>query len=1285
MDDLRNRFHPGIALLLFGLAAAPAAAVVRDFQVNVGECDAEERVSNANVDVKDKDLNLTADGNNAQLVGICFDDVRIPPGVTITRAVLEFETRKVSTGAAAITIRGEDADNPPRFAKAKNNISNRATTTAAVGWNPPDWNAVGQHHQTPDISAVVQEIVDRAGWASGNRMAFILSGTGEREAQSFEGAAGGAPILRIEYDGFEQMPGGALCYGLADGGDEFVLINSSNGTIDTDVGDAGVPNIEALAIDPDDFAVYAADAGQLGRINVFTGEFVRLPEPFGTGSGAAGNVAFDDVDGLTFNPADGTMWGVQARVGAPDALFRIDPQTGAHVPDAFGAGVDYVLITGTNVGDVIDDVAIDPTSGILYGSDTANGQLITINLATGAATVVGAFGGTTDMEGLGFRFDGTLYGTSGQQFFSINKTTGAATQIGTGNSLNVGTDYESFDCHFTANTRAHVARLGAYEDGRGTVVTWETRAEEGTLGYRLFRLDAGGPVAVGEMVPALRGWPQGGRYRLRDDGAPAGAPARYALVEVELDGDQLIHGPYELGARSPRPPRKALAEGAVWDAAPHRVPAPPAVRPRPAAKKKPRGGTPAVKITVAGEGLYAVGVEALAAAFALPQDDLRQRLLKGDVALSRQGEEVAWLAAADGGTLYFYAPPFRSLLSLEDVYRLELHRGRTMKEKRLKDAAADDDGFFPSTIDLEEDRFPALAIAPDPTTDYWFWQVVIAGHPAFGRQQIAIDAVDVAPVLVEGSLSLRLQGGSTTGLAGEHRARVELGGVELGTVVWRGQVAHEATLRVPPGLVQEGANTVTITGELGPGIPLSSFFVDGVALTYPRRLRARDDRLRFVAGDDGALGVSGFSRPEVALFDLSEPHRPILLGAGAGGVFGATATPSADGYRLDFKPKAGAGYLALTPAAVAAPSAVTPWTTTAIPLDDRDNRADYLVIAPAALVGGAERLADYRRGSGLETRVIELETIYDAFAGGLPDPEAIARLLAVAVERWQQPPRFVVLIGRGTWDYRDLFGFGDGLLPPRLHPGISGLFSTDPTLDPAALETPSLVVGRIPARTAAELEAYVDKLIAYESAGGGDWARRLLAISDQSGPGGAFSGDARRLAALVQPPLIAEQLAFDGQGAAAARAALLTALDEGAGIALYLGHGNVAQLSNSALLTVADAATLANAPRLPLLVSLTCLTNRFETPGFPSLGERLVLAPEGGVIAAWGPSSVSAHAQAVLLGEDLLRALAAGDAHTLGDLLLAARQRYARRQGKELVLRFFTLLGDPALELKALN
>jgi len=191
---------PLSAPALVSQAAAADAVVVIDRTIAIGSDDAEERVSNGKVGLTSSDLELTTDGTNAQTVGLRFRNITLPPGATITGAWVQFRVDEVSTGATSLTIAGQAAYNPPTFATVSANISSRTRTAATVSWVPPSWptvNAAGPDQRTPDLSAVIRQIVGLPGWASGNALVLVITGTGRRTAEAFEGS--GAPVLHLEY------------------------------------------------------------------------------------------------------------------------------------------------------------------------------------------------------------------------------------------------------------------------------------------------------------------------------------------------------------------------------------------------------------------------------------------------------------------------------------------------------------------------------------------------------------------------------------------------------------------------------------------------------------------------------------------------------------------------------------------------------------------------------------------------------------------------------------------------------------------------------------------------------------------------------------------------------------------------------------------------------------------------------------------------------------------------------------------------------------------------------
>jgi hypothetical protein len=103
-----------------------------------------------------------------------FRNVTIPVGATIINAYIEFESDgNYVADNCNVLIVGDDADNAGVFVDWAN-YAGRTRTTAHVHWAAiPHWVA-GTHYQTVDIATVVQEIVSRAGWASGNAMAILL-------------------------------------------------------------------------------------------------------------------------------------------------------------------------------------------------------------------------------------------------------------------------------------------------------------------------------------------------------------------------------------------------------------------------------------------------------------------------------------------------------------------------------------------------------------------------------------------------------------------------------------------------------------------------------------------------------------------------------------------------------------------------------------------------------------------------------------------------------------------------------------------------------------------------------------------------------------------------------------------------------------------------------------------------------------------------------------------------------------------------------------------------------
>lgn len=178
---------------------------------NVGRSQLDARVVNATddaeehedgiLDLSSTDLELTLDAKidgtqprGHQWIGIRFEKLAIPAGARITNAYLQFSaTDEVpETDPCTLVIRADDSDDAVTFHDdIPSEISSRPRTSAAATWSPEAWtveNETSLKQRTPDLSAVVQQVVDRAGWAPGNAIAFLIDGTGKRVAEALDGA-----------------------------------------------------------------------------------------------------------------------------------------------------------------------------------------------------------------------------------------------------------------------------------------------------------------------------------------------------------------------------------------------------------------------------------------------------------------------------------------------------------------------------------------------------------------------------------------------------------------------------------------------------------------------------------------------------------------------------------------------------------------------------------------------------------------------------------------------------------------------------------------------------------------------------------------------------------------------------------------------------------------------------------------------------------------------------------------------------------------------------------------
>jgi hypothetical protein len=130
--------------------------------------------------------------------------VAIPQGATINSAYLIYYSKYALSGTTVNSnIYAQDADTataPTTYGE----FDGLTLTTASAAWDSVGtWTAVDSY-QSSDIKTVIKEVVDRAGWTTGNNLMIVhkddsSSDNAYRGGHSYDGGMARSSILLVDY------------------------------------------------------------------------------------------------------------------------------------------------------------------------------------------------------------------------------------------------------------------------------------------------------------------------------------------------------------------------------------------------------------------------------------------------------------------------------------------------------------------------------------------------------------------------------------------------------------------------------------------------------------------------------------------------------------------------------------------------------------------------------------------------------------------------------------------------------------------------------------------------------------------------------------------------------------------------------------------------------------------------------------------------------------------------------------------------------------------------------
>ena len=509
------------------------------------------------------------------------------------------------------------------------------------------------------------------------------------------------------------------------------------------------------------------------------------------------------------------------------------------------------------------------------------------------------------------------------------------------------------------------------------------------------------------------------------------------------------------------------------------------------------------KIRIKGDGIYKVTYVDLYNACV----DLL-RAAPAALKMTNQGNEIAIDVIDsnkngsfdDGDYIEFYGKALsrgdsRFRFTEANVYWLSAEAGARKRIAGIQSNpnASQGAASFLKTLHMEEDiwyeqkNYPEVTSAKD-VREHWFWGEVFYTPGIAGNiKEYYLRDYNFSTPYVDktGTASLRLRLQSVNGthhIKGYINDKLVVDRFEL---TWDGQEALEIEVSYPTSYLNNGPNLFRLesVGDTPSGI-YEVFYLDWFEIRYDHTYYAEHDVLEFTG--DGLIGVSNFSTAtDLSIYEISDPANVRKI------IPAEPEWTSSSGYKVVFSnPRATAGrFLALSGANKKIP-VVEAYT----PADLKTKDASYIIITHGDFYDAIKSLADYRSRQGYKVLIVKVNDVYDEFSYGIETPQAIKDFLRYAHEHWLAGPKYALLVGDATVDYKDISGYGRGYgvksyIPAYLYnyPGLGEVPSDNWFVDlvdnPNDVHDvlPEMNIGRIPAKSPADVTAVVSKIVFHET------------------------------------------------------------------------------------------------------------------------------------------------------------------------------------------------------------
>ena len=480
-------------------------------------------------------------------------------------------------------------------------------------------------------------------------------------------------------------------------------------------------------------------------------------------------------------------------------------------------------------------------------------------------------------------------------------------------------------------------------------------------------------------------------------------------------------------------------------------------------------------------------------------------------------------------------------------------------------------------------------------------------------------------------------------------------------------------------------------------------YLDYFEITYRKDLKASDDKLLFFSDDTSAVieyYIHGFTSTNIEVYDVTDYSNielvtnHVLLSGGD--------------CRFQVLESKGNGskYFALSSSNYLTPE--NPESIENSDLRGIQEGAKYIIITSKKFQDAANRLKTYRESEAtvpVSTIVVDIDQIYNEFSCGMLDVSAVRDFIKYAYDNWTVSPDYVLLLGKGTFDYKDVEGYNDNFVPTwqtteslRL---LVSYTSDDFFVNIDSIDTNiDLAIGRVTASNETEANNYVTKVIDYEqNSKKGLWKNLITLVADDGYHDSANnegaehtrpseiianeklpkSFDIKKIYLADYPVIITGA----GRRKPQVNEDIINTINNGTLLINYIGHGNPKVWADEIVFDKNVTIPQLHNSEYFFLVAATCDFAYYDIPNSESGADNLLLLEDAGSIGSLNSARLVYSSLNQALNYQFITDVFSSPRDTLnllrtmGESYFATKQVYNGTNDRK-----YHLFGDPLLRLQ---